>query len=223
MGGAGAMISSMKHIVALISGRGSNLQAIWQACERERWSARIGAVISDRAEAAGCDWARSKGIPVETLSPSRFADRAAFDHALGELIDQQSPDVVVLAGFMRILGERLVDRYPGRMLNIHPSLLPSFPGLATHRRALEAGVRLHGATVHYVNAGLDAGPIIAQAAVTVRSDDDERTLAARVLTLEHQIYPMALRWHLEGRLHWDGQRVRLDEHAEREYLAWSAR
>jgi len=212
----------MKRIVALISGRGSNLQAIWQACERERWSARVVTVISDRADAAGCDWARSKGIPVEILSPSGFADRVGFDHALGELIEKQAPDVIVLAGFMRILGEPLVDRYPDRMLNIHPSLLPSFPGLATHRRALEAGVRVHGATVHYVTAGLDAGPIVAQAVLTVRSDDDERTLAARVLTLEHQIYPMALRWHLEGRLHRAGQRVRFDEHAEREYLAWSA-
>lgn len=214
------MIRQMKRIVALISGRGSNLQAIAQVCEAERWSSQIVTVISDRPEAAGCEWARSRGLAVETLQPARFADRSRFDAALGQLIDDQSPDVVVLAGFMRILDAQLVERYAGRMLNIHPSLLPAFPGLSTHRRALEAGVRLHGATVHYVTAGLDAGPIIAQAALVVHPDDDEGSLAARVLKLEHRLYPMALRWHLEGRLRLDGQRVLLDERTDYEAQAW---
>jgi phosphoribosylglycinamide formyltransferase-1 len=210
----------MKRIVALISGRGSNLRAIVEACERERWSASIVAVISDRPHAGGCEWARSQGLRVEVLPRSQFPDRAAFDRALSDCIVACQPDVVVLAGFMRILDPALVERFAGRILNIHPSLLPAFPGLHTHRRALEAGVRLHGATVHYVVAELDAGPIIAQAALAVRDDEDESALAARVLALEHRLYPMALRWHLEGRLRCEGQRVLLDRATADEGQAW---
>lgn len=210
----------MKKIVALISGRGSNLRAIVEACDRERWPATIAAVISDRADAAGCEWARSRGLQVELVLRQQFADKLSFNRALSDCIAACQPDVVVLAGFMRILDPLLVERFAGRILNIHPSLLPAFPGLETHRRALEAGVRLHGATVHYVNAELDAGPIIAQAALSVADDDDEADLAARVLAIEHRLYPMALRWHLEGRLRCEGQRVLLDRAAADEHRSW---
>jgi phosphoribosylglycinamide formyltransferase-1 len=214
------MIISMKRIVVLFSGRGSNLQSIARACVAERWSARIAGVITDRPEAPGCDVARGLGLTVEAIDRKAFPDRGAFDDALGRSISAFDPHAVVLAGFMRVLGAPLVDAFAGRMLNIHPSLLPAFPGMATHRRALEAGVRVHGATVHYVNAGVDTGPIIAQAAVPVHDDDSEDSLAARVLAVEHRLYPMALRWHLEGRLRIDGSRVRIDEHARKEMSAW---
>jgi phosphoribosylglycinamide formyltransferase-1 len=213
------MMVSMKRILALISGRGTNLQSIAQACERERWAARLVAVVSDRVEAPGCALARGMGLPVHVISPADFPDRAQFQLALGERITRLDPDVVVLAGFMRILDPVIVERHAGRVLNIHPSLLPALPGLATHRRALEAGVRVHGATVHYVSAGVDTGPIIAQASLLVSDDDDEHSLAARVLAIEHELYPMALRWHLEGRLRLEGQRVRLDREALEELRA----
>lgn len=213
------MIPWMKRIVALISGRGTNLQAIAHACEREHWDARIVSVISDRGQAPGCELARSLGLPVHILEPTDFPDRAGFQRALDDLIAAPGPDLVVLAGFMRILDPVIVDRHHGRMINIHPSLLPAFPGLATHRKALEAGVRVHGATVHYVTAGVDAGPIIAQASLVVGDEDDEHSLAARVLAIEHRLFPMALRWHLEGRLKLEGQRVRLDSEAMEELYA----
>jgi phosphoribosylglycinamide formyltransferase-1 len=209
----------MKRILALISGRGTNLQAIAQASERDRWNARVVAVISDRSDAPGCGLARDLGLPVHVVEPAAFADRADFQRALAERIDGLEPDVVALAGFMRILDPLTVERHARRMINVHPSLLPAFPGLATHRRAIEAGVRVHGATVHYVTAGVDTGPIIAQASLLVRDDDDEHSLAARVLALEHQIFPIAIRWHLEGRLSWVGERVRLDPEALEELQA----
>ncbi|HLT26909.1 MAG TPA: phosphoribosylglycinamide formyltransferase [Zeimonas sp.] len=201
----------MKTIVVLISGRGSNMVAIAQALRDERWPARIACVIADRPEAAGLARAREHGLQTAIVDHRAFASRTAFETALAEAIDRHAPDVVVLAGFMRILGDAFVDRYARRILNIHPSLLPAFPGLSTHRRALESGVAVHGATVHFVGRELDLGPIVAQAALAVRPDDDESTLAARVLALEHRLYPMAVRWFVEGRLSIDGERVLLQE------------
>jgi phosphoribosylglycinamide formyltransferase-1 len=191
---------AMKNIVILISGRGSNMQAIVRAARAEQWPARIAAVISNRADAEGLAFAASNGIPTAVVANKEFTSRDAFDEALREAIDRFQPDLVVLAGFMRILGAKFVAHFAGRMLNIHPSLLPSFPGLATHRQALSAGVKVHGATVHFVTADLDHGPIVAQAAVPVPEGDTEEALAERVLAQEHVIYPRAVRWFVEGRL-----------------------
>ena len=187
----------MKSVVLLISGRGSNMEAIVRAGIP---GMRIAAVISNRPDAAGLGFAASHGIATAVLDHKAFASREAFDAALAELIDGYQPDLVVLAGFMRVLTEDFVRHYDGRLLNIHPSLLPSFPGLHTHRRALESGVRIHGATVHFVTPSLDAGPIVIQAAVPVLDGDDESALAARVLAQEHRIYPQAVTWFVQGRL-----------------------
>jgi phosphoribosylglycinamide formyltransferase-1 len=198
----------MKNIVILISGRGSNMEAIIRAAIAEKWPARIAAVISNRADAGGLRTAELAGIPVATVEHSNFPDRVSFDRALAEQIDGFQPDLVVLAGFMRILSAGFVEHYRGYLLNIHPSLLPSFPGLSTHRRALEAGVRFHGATVHFVTQTLDHGPIVEQAVVPVFEDDVEETLAQRVLAEEHRIYPAAVRGIVEGRIRLDGEYVR---------------
>ena len=197
----------MKNIVILISGRGSNMQAIIDACALERWPARVVAVISNRADAQGLTFAREHDIATESIDHRAYAQRAEFDMALAARIDAHAADVVVLAGFMRILTAGFVDRYQGRLVNIHPSLLPSFPGLDTHAQALAAGVRVHGATVHFVTGQLDHGPIIAQAVVPVLPDDDEHKLAARVLVEEHVLYPRAVRWLVEDRIALDGDRV----------------
>ncbi|MCO5107530.1 MAG: phosphoribosylglycinamide formyltransferase [Burkholderiaceae bacterium] len=199
----------MKRIVVLLSGRGSNMLAIAEALRRERWPASIVGVIGDRPGAAGLQRAGELGLPAALVDFRGFARREDFERALAEAIDAHEPDVVVLAGFMRVLGAPFVEHYRGRLLNIHPSLLPAFPGLATHRRALQAGVAVHGATVHFVGTEVDAGPIVAQAAVPVLADDDEAALAARVLELEHRLYPMALHWFVEDRLRLEGGRVRL--------------
>ena len=198
----------MKRIVILISGRGSNMEAIVGACARERWAAEVVAVISNRPDAGGLAFAAQHGIATATVDHRAFAAREDFDAALATAIDAHAPDVVVQAGFMRILGAAFVARYAGRMLNIHPSLLPAFPGLHTHRRALEAGCKLAGATVHFVTAELDSGPIVAQAVVVVLADDTEATLAARVLAQEHRLYPLALRWWIDGALVVEGGVVR---------------
>jgi len=190
----------MKNIVILLSGRGSNMETIVRACERERWDARIAAVLGNRADAAGLAFARARGIAAEVVDHRAFASRDAFDAALAERIDQHGADFVALAGFMRILGPEFVRRFEGRLVNIHPSLLPAFPGLHTHRRAIEAGCKASGATVHFVTADLDHGPIVAQAVVPVLADDSEDTLAARVLAQEHVLYPRAIRWLVEGSL-----------------------
>ncbi|MEF7613351.1 phosphoribosylglycinamide formyltransferase [Aquincola sp. MAHUQ-54] len=189
----------MKRIVILISGRGSNMQAIVDACAREGWPATVAAVLSNRPDAAGLAFAQARGIATATVDHKSFDSREAFDAALAEAIDGFAPDLVVLAGFMRILGEAFVRRYEGRMLNIHPSLLPAFPGLHTHRRAIEAGCVEAGATVHFVTPELDHGPIVAQVAVPILPGDDEGTLAARVLQEEHRLYPQAVRAVVEGR------------------------
>jgi len=186
----------MKSVVILISGRGSNLLALLEA----QLPGSIAAVISNRPEATGLELARSHGVAAVSLDHRRYASREEFDLALAAEIDRHGADLVVLAGFMRILGDAFVRRYSGRLLNIHPSLLPVFPGLDTHARALAAGVKIHGCSVHFVTPALDSGPIVIQAAVPVLGLDDEQTLAARVLAQEHRIYPQAVRWFLEGRL-----------------------
>jgi len=209
----------MKRIVVLISGQGSNLDAIMRASEAQDWPGRVVAVISNRAEARGLQSAQASGIAAEVLDHKAFADRAAFDAALAETIDRHVPDLVVLAGFMRILTPAFVARYEGRMLNIHPSLLPSFTGLHTHRRALEQGCKVAGATVHFVSAELDHGPIVAQAVVPVLADDDETTLAQRVLAAEHELYPRAVGWFVKGELALKDGRV---THAGGEPQGWLA-
>jgi phosphoribosylglycinamide formyltransferase-1 len=181
-------------IVILISGRGSNMQALIDA------GVPVSAVISNRADAAGLAIAAARGIATRVVEHRRHATREDFDAALAVEIDRFAPRLVALAGFMRICTPAFVARYGDRLLNIHPSLLPAFPGLHTHERALAAGVKLHGCTVHFVTADLDHGPIVAQAAVPVRAGDDAATLAARVLKQEHVIYPRAVRWFLEGKL-----------------------
>lgn len=184
----------MKNIVILISGRGSNMEAIVEACVAERWDARIAAVISNRPDAAGLVFAASRGIPTAVVDHKAFARREDFDAELAAAIEAFTPDALVLAGFMRILSPAFVQRFEGRIVNVHPSLLPAFTGLHTHRRAIEAGCKVAGVTVHFVTAELDHGPIIAQAAVPVLPDDTEASLSARVLAREHVLYPRALRW-----------------------------
>jgi phosphoribosylglycinamide formyltransferase 1 len=205
---------AMKRIVILISGRGSNMEAILRTAAAEQWPAQIAAVISNKADAVGLRTAEEAGIPAVVVEHKRYPDRECFDAALAEAIDRFVPDLVVLAGFMRILTPAFVHRYHGRLLNIHPSLLPSFPGLATHRQALDAGVKFHGATVHFVTAELDHGPIVEQAVVPVLEDDTESALAARVLVQEHVIYPSAVRDFVEGRMWLDGDRVRRAVHRQ---------
>ena len=189
-----------KRIVILISGRGSNMEAIVQRCAAQRWPAKVVAVIANRADAGGLVFAATHGIATAVVDHKAQPTRDAFDAELAGVIDGHAPDLVVLAGFMRILGAAFVQRYEGRLLNIHPSLLPSFTGLHTHRRALAAGCKAVGATVHLVTAELDHGPIVMQSVVPVRPGDDEHALAARVLATEHVIYPQSVRWFVEGKL-----------------------
>ncbi len=189
-----------RRFVILISGRGSNMQALVQACRRESWPAEIVAVISSRPDAAGLDWARASGIATCGLSHKNYPSREAFDNALADEIDRHQPDYVLLAGFMRVLTAGFVARYADRLVNIHPSLLPLFPGLHTHAQALATGVRVHGCTVHFVTPVLDHGPIIAQGCVPVLPGDTPETLAGRVLRVEHMAYPAAARWLAEGRV-----------------------
>jgi phosphoribosylglycinamide formyltransferase 1 len=176
------------------------------------------ALISNRADAGGLVTAAARGIATAAVSHRDYPDRAAFEAALSQAIDAHTPDLVVLAGFMRILTPAFVERYAGRLINIHPSLLPSFPGLHTHERALAAGCKVHGATVHFVTAELDHGPIIVQAAVPVLPDDTPETLAARVLTQEHVIYPLAVDWFVRGQLKVDGGVVRVADPAARQLV-----
>lgn len=195
---AATLSAAMKNIVILISGRGSNMEAIVRACAGEGWNARIAAVVSNRPDAAGLAFAKERGIATAVVDHKAYSGREVFDAELARVIEGFAPDVVVLAGFMRILSPDFVQRFAGRMVNVHPSLLPAFTGLHTHRRAIEAGCKLAGATVHFVTAELDHGPIIVQAAVPVLPGDTEATLAARVLSREHVIYPKAVRWLVEG-------------------------
>ena len=191
----------MRTLVILISGRGSNMEAMLQAS----LPARIAAVISNRADAAGLAIAAQHGIPTRVVEHRQFATRETFDAKLADVIDEHAPDFVLLAGFMRILGDAFVNRYSGRLVNIHPSLLPAFPGMHTHARALAEGAKVHGCTVHFVTPQLDHGPIIVQAVVPVLPDDTEDALAARVLLQEHKVYPQAVRWLCEGRVEVDAR------------------
>jgi len=180
------------------------MQAIVSRCAAEAWPARVVAVIANRPAAAGLAFAAAHGIACDVVDHKDFATRDAFDAALAAAIDAQQPDLVVLAGFLRILGAEFVRRYEGRLLNIHPSLLPAFPGLDTHRRAIAAGCKSAGASVHFVTTEVDHGPIVAQAVVPILAGDDENALAARVLAREHVLYPLAVRWFVEGQLRLSG-------------------
>ena len=203
----------MKNIVILISGGGSNMKAIVEHARKKAWQvqgvARVAAVVSNRADAGGLAYAAEQGIPTVVLSHRDFASREAYDAELMKQIDAFLPDLVVLAGFMRILTPAFTNHYARRMFNIHPSILPSFKGLHTHEQALKAGVKVHGATVHGVTAELDHGPIVMQSCVPVFVDDDADTLAARVLKTEHIIYPQVVEWFVRGGLIWDEAGIRL--------------
>ena len=190
--------TAKKRVGVLISGRGSNMQALFAASRASDFPAEIALVLSNRPDAAGLAWAHERGIETFVLDHKHFADRAAFDARLGEVFAAANLDLIALAGFMRLMTAGLVDEWRGRMINIHPSLLPLFPGLHTHARALEAGAKIAGCTVHFVTPEMDVGPIIAQAAVPVAPGDTEDTLAARVLAAEHAIYPQALAWVARG-------------------------
>lgn len=206
-------------IVVLTSGRGSNLQAIIDAATQRRIAARIVAVISDRADAAALERARRASMSAQALSPKDFADRPAYNVALADLVASHRPGLVVLAGFMRILGAAFVQRFAGRILNIHPSLLPAYAGLDTHRRVLDGGEQETGVSVHFVTESVDAGPIIAQARVPIRPGDSELSLAARVLESEHRIYPLVIDWFATGRLELRDGRAWLDGKALDEPVA----
>ncbi len=210
--GARVQSEAMKNIVCLISGRGSNLAAILQAQQQERWDLdpglRVAAVLSNRPQAGGLALARAAGVEALVIDHTLHPTREAFEAELARAIDRHQPALVVLAGFLRVLTPGFVARYEGRLVNIHPSLLPAFPGLDTHARALAAGVRVHGATVHFVSSELDAGPIIGQAVVPVLDDDDEERLAARVLAQEHRLLPRCLRLVAAGRIRLEQGRVR---------------
>ena len=198
----------MKNIVVLISGKGSNLRAIVEACAAQAWGARVVGVVSNRADAPGLAFARASGIATAVVDHRAFGLREAFDAELANVVDAYAPDVVALAGFMRILGDGFVRRFEGRLVNVHPSLLPAFTGSHTHRRAIAAGCKLAGATVHFVTPQLDFGPIIAQVVVPILPDDTEATLAARVLVREHVLYPLAIGWLVQGLLTVDAGVVR---------------
>ncbi len=200
----------MKNIVVLISGNGSNLQAIIDACKQKKINATIRAVFSNKADAFGLERAREAGIPAHVLTADLFASREAFDRELMQEIDAYAPDVVVLAGYMRILSPAFVEHFAGRLLNIHPSLLPKYPGLHTHRQALENGDTEHGTSVHFVTDELDGGPVILQAKVPVFAGDKEEDITARVQTQEHAIYPLVVSWFIEGRLAMRDNRAWLD-------------
>ena len=198
------------RLVVLISGRGSNLQAILDQAASGELHVEVAAVISNRPGVHGLERARQAGVPALELDHKLFADRPEFEAALIDLIDHYRPDLVILAGFMRVLTPGFTEHYQGRIFNIHPSLLPKFRGLHTHERAIAAGETVHGASIHFVTAELDGGPVIVQARVPVLPGDDPDTLAARVLEREHRLYPQAIRWFAEGRLGLDGKRVLFD-------------
>lgn len=201
----------MKSIVVLISGSGTNLQSILDSIEEERIEGRVTAVISNQADAFGLERAKKADVPAHVLSHKDFADRESYDKALMQLIDGYQPDLVVLAGFMRILSEGFVQHYLGRMLNIHPSLLPKYKGLHTHKRAIEAGDKEHGATVHFVTPELDGGPVVIQSKVPVFADDNEEELSSRVREQELQLYPLVVKWFCQDRLRMENGQVLLDD------------
>lgn len=209
----------MKRIVVLVSGEGSNLQALIDACQQGRINATLCAVFSNKAAAYGLERARLADIPAHALDVKAYQDRAAFDVALADAIEAYQPDLVVLAGYMRILTAEFVQRFAGRMINIHPSLLPKYPGLHTHRQAIENQDTEHGTSVHFVTEELDGGPVILQAKVPVFADDTEEDLIARVQTQEHSIYPLVVSWFVDGRLSLQNSQALLDNNplSERGY------
>jgi phosphoribosylglycinamide formyltransferase 1 len=198
-----------RRVGVLVSGSGSNLQALIDACRSEDYPAQVAVVISNVPTAYALQRARAAAIPAETVDHKGFADRELFEQKLLEVLAAHRVEVLCLAGFMRLLGGKVLSAYPGRVLNIHPSLLPAFPGLHGARQALHYGAKITGCTVHFVDEGLDCGPVIVQAAVPVLPEDDEAALAARILAEEHRIYPLALRWLCEQRLAVEGRKVRL--------------
>jgi phosphoribosylglycinamide formyltransferase-1 len=208
-GGGDNTMNAVKKISVLISGRGSNLAALLDAIDAGRIQGRMVRVLSQRADAVGLQHAEKRGIPTTVIDVKAYPTRDAFDAALGDAIAADAPDLIVLAGFMRVLGAAIVQRFAGCMINIHPALLPSYPGLHTHKRALADGVKWHGCTVHFVTPEVDVGPIIGQSAVPVLPDDDEATLAARVLDAEHHLLEDAVRWFCADRLRVDGCTVTL--------------
>jgi phosphoribosylglycinamide formyltransferase-1 len=212
---------TQRRVVILISGRGSNMRSLIEHSREPGAPYTVCRVFSDKSDAAGLELARGLGVPAQALPAAETADRAAYDRALAAAIQIYSPSLIVLAGFMRILSAQFVRDFAGKILNIHPSLLPKFPGLHTHRRALEAGEPEHGATVHFVTERLDCGPPIIQARVAVAANDDEASLAARVQALEHRIYPVAVRWFCEGRLRYDAGCAWLDGRLLREPVQFS--
>jgi phosphoribosylglycinamide formyltransferase 1 len=201
---------SRPRLAILLSGRGSNMEAIARACAAGTIDAQVGLVLSDRAAAPGLERARALGLPAAAVPRDAFADRESFEAALRREIDAVDPGLVVLAGFMRVLGNAFVDAYAGRLLNVHPSLLPRHKGLATHQKVLAAGEREHGASVHFVTAELDGGPVVLQGRVPVHPDDDVAALSARVQRCEHRIYPKVVQWFASGRLHCGARGVELD-------------
>jgi phosphoribosylglycinamide formyltransferase-1 len=211
-----------KSIVILISGSGTNLQAIIDAVKNGRIKARISAVISNRPDARGLQRAQHAQIKTAVVNQQQFNDRPAYDEALISEIDKYKPDLIVLAGFMRILSDKFINHYHNIILNIHPSLLPEFKGLHTHRRALESSAQRHGASVHFVSNELDSGPVVIQAEVPVLPDDNEESLAARVLQQEHIIYPMVIAWYIDGRLEYSGDKILLDNKPLHRPALWKA-
>jgi len=211
-----------KSIVILISGSGTNLQAIIDAVNNNQINATIAAVISNRADAKGLQRAQRAQINTVLIEQKEYQDRASYDEALISEIDKFKPDLIVLAGFMRILSNRFISHYQDAILNIHPSLLPQFKGLHTHRRALESSTQVHGASVHFVNNELDSGPVVIQAEVPVQVDDTEESLAQRVLQQEHIIYPMTITWFIDGRLELHGNNVLLDNNILHRPALWKA-
>jgi len=201
---------STLRLAILISGRGSNMATIARECQQHRIRATVSVVISDRPGVAGITTAQGMGIETHVVSRSSAVNRDAFERSLAEAMDNHTPDLVVLAGFMRVLSAQFVERYAGRMINIHPSLLPKYTGLHTHQRVLEAGDAEHGASVHYVTPELDGGPVILQSRVPVKTGDTESSVAARVMATEHVIYPRVVGWIADGRLKWNDGRPTLD-------------
>lgn len=199
-----------RNIVVLISGSGTNLQAIIDACKEGRINASISAVVSNKADAYGLERAKQAAINTVVVNPKEYSDRESYDMALAEVIEQHNADLIVMAGFMRILSQAFVERFSGKMLNIHPSLLPKYQGLNTHQRAIDAQDQEHGCSIHFVTPELDGGPVILQAKVPVFSDDDAETLAARVQVQEHAIYPLVVNWFVEGRLSMENDSALLD-------------
>ena len=201
---------STLRLAILISGRGSNMATIARECQQGRIAATVSVVVSDRPGVAGITTAQDMGIETHVVARKSAVNRDAFEHSLAEAMDNHTPDLVVLAGFMRVLSAPFVERYAGRMINIHPSLLPKYTGLHTHQRVLEAGDAEHGASVHYVTPELDGGPVILQSRVPVKTGDTESTVAARVMATEHVIYPRVVGWIADGRLKWNEGRPTLD-------------